>query len=46
MGEELNELFDNFYKANNGLNFNTDLLNEETMDHINAIIEKHEKEPF
>jgi hypothetical protein len=46
MGEEFNELFDNFYKANNGFNFNTDLLNEETLDRINAIIEKHEKEPF
>jgi hypothetical protein len=43
IGEEFNELFDNFYRANQGLNFNTDLLNEETMDRINAIIEKHEK---
>jgi hypothetical protein len=46
MGEELNELFDNFCNSDRGCAFNTELLNEETMDNINTIIEKYEKEPF
>jgi hypothetical protein len=44
--KELNELIDNFCNSDRGYNFNTDLLNEETMDIINTIIEKYEKEPF
>jgi hypothetical protein len=46
MGEELNELFDNFCNSVRRINFNTELQNIETMDRINTIIEKHEKEPF
>jgi hypothetical protein len=43
IGEEFLELFENFYQDNLESNFSTDLLNEETMDRINTIIEKHEK---
>jgi hypothetical protein len=46
MGKALNELFDNFCNSDRGHNFNTELLKEESMDSINTIIEKHEKEPF
>jgi hypothetical protein len=46
MGSEFEELFNNFCDTDRGLNFNTELLNEEIMDNIDAIIEKHEKEPF
>jgi hypothetical protein len=46
MGEEFNELFDNFCNTDCGYNFNTGLLNEEIMDNINTIIERHEKETF
>jgi hypothetical protein len=46
MGEEFNELFDNCCNTHRGYNFNTELLNGETMDNINIIIEKHEKEHF
>jgi hypothetical protein len=46
IGEELNELIYNFCNSDRGYNFNTELLNEETMDNINTIIEKDEKEPF
>jgi hypothetical protein len=46
IGEELNELIEKFCNSDRGYNFNTDLLNEKTIDNINTIIEKHEKEPF
>jgi hypothetical protein len=46
MSGEFEELFNNFCINDRGLNFNTELLNEEIMDNINAIIEKHEREPF
>jgi hypothetical protein len=46
MGMEFSELFDNFCSTDRKYVFNTDLLNEETMDNINTIIERHEKEPF
>jgi hypothetical protein len=46
MGEELNELFNNFYNTYQGYAFNIELLNEETMDNTNTIIGKHENEPF
>jgi hypothetical protein len=43
---DLNELFINFCNFNNRDGFNTDILNEEILDNINAAIEKYEKEPF
>jgi hypothetical protein len=46
MEEELNELIENFCNSDRGYSFNTGILNEETMDNINTIIEKYEKEPF
>jgi hypothetical protein len=46
MDNEFAELFNNCCNTDRELNFNTGLLNEETMDNINTIIEKHEKEPF
>jgi hypothetical protein len=46
IGNEFEELFENFCNTDRGYNFNTGQLNEEAMDNINAIIEKHEKEPF
>jgi hypothetical protein len=46
MGMEFSELLDNFCHTDRGYAFNTELLNEETMDNINTIIERHEKEPF
>jgi hypothetical protein len=46
MGNEFEKLFDNFCNTDRRYNFNTGLLKEETMDDINTIIEKHEKEPF